>query len=135
MALQLEETIMREIGLGNNYRWFNGSGSCEYIRHDAASKIAGAIKTHHDNGEEIALPDASLIALVKQVSSHGDDSRYSLTNTWQAASYVIAHHIHIFGVDPSTARRQTGDLAGYIKKNYLSCRIQTNGAFFWDVER
>ena len=40
MAVELEQTVMREIGLGANYRWFNGSGSCEYIRREAVDKLA-----------------------------------------------------------------------------------------------
>jgi hypothetical protein len=96
MALPLEQEIMEEIGLGQHYGWFNGSGSCEYIREQAAASVGDAIQRRHIAGEEIMAPDGSLVALGREVAKWGDEDRYVLTKTWQALSYIIAHNIHMF---------------------------------------
>ena len=93
MALELESTIMTEIGLGMSYQWANGSGSCEYMRQHAARELPSAIQKHHNAGEKIVKPDSSLMALMEQ-ATHWDEDRYTLTIAWQVASYVIAAHIH-----------------------------------------
>lgn len=98
MALELESEIMREIGLGNHYSWFNGSGSCRGFARAAASKIEPAIEKHHAAGEQIAAPVRALIVLVDD-SLRINGSDYSLTKTWQVASDVIRAHIHLAGVD------------------------------------
>ena len=120
MALPLEQKIMGEIGLGQHYGWYNGSGSCQYIRRDAADKLAAAIQKHHDQDDEIVPPNHSLIALVKQIAHYGDNDRYTLTKTWVAASYVIAHHIHAFSLDAQKAAKSAADLRRYLTKTYLS---------------
>jgi hypothetical protein len=119
MSLLLEDTIMQEIGLGAHYNYFNGSGSCEYIRKKAARKLESTIQRHHDEGDEIAAPDLLLIDIVRQVATWGDNSRYSLTKTWQAASYVIAHHIHAFHSEPDAVGRMADELVEYIREAYL----------------
>ena len=94
MALELETKIMGEIGLGNHYNWYNGSGSCRYIRIVAANRLHSTIQKYHDRGEEIAPPHNLLISMVKDIAENVDSDAYTLTKTWQAASYVIAEHIH-----------------------------------------
>lgn len=94
MALPLESEVMRDIGLGNHYNWFNGSGSCGGIARAAAEKIGEAIKRRHRAGEEIAAPVPALIVLVTE-SLRKNGSDYSLTKTWQVASDVIQTHIHL----------------------------------------
>ena len=97
MALPLEQTIMSEIGLGQHYNWFNGSGSCKYIRHQAADAMAGVIQAHADKGEDIVPPDPSLIAEIKRISRQVDAAnQYTLTAVWIAASYTIAAHVNAF---------------------------------------
>ena len=120
MTMPLEETIMSEIGLGANYQWFNGSGSCRYLRQKAAEKLADAIQKHLDAGEEIAPPDTELVALVKRVAQVGDQSEYELTKTWQAASYVIAEHIHQARGSEENRREAYERLKQYIEQNYIS---------------
>jgi hypothetical protein len=95
MALELETQIIGEIGLGHpyGYNYFNGSGSCEYIRQEAARRIGGAIKKHADAGEMIAQPDDGLLALMHEATAW-DKDRYTLTKAWEVASYVIAAHIY-----------------------------------------
>lgn len=95
MALELETTIMDEIGLGHpyGYNFFNGSGSCEYIRKEAARRMGAAIKKHADAGEQIAQPDDGLLMLMEEATTW-DEDRYTLTKAWEVASYVIAAHIH-----------------------------------------
>jgi hypothetical protein len=93
MALELETTIMREIGLPSHYTRANGSGSCEYIRKDAAERLSGAIQAHHDAKEGIEAPDKDLVDLVKMVAAIGDTERYSLTKTWQACADAIRGHM------------------------------------------
>ena len=118
MALALETTIMMEIGLGDNYRWFNGSGSCEYIRQQAANKLEASIQKHYDAGERIIAPDSNLMALA-QASTRWDDSQYELTKAWQVMSYILAAHIHAVN-DPEQLTR----IAEYIRENYQSACSQ-----------
>ena len=106
MPLPLESTIMAEIGLGANYRWYNGSGSCEYTRKKAARKVASAIQAHVNAGDEIAAPNMRLIALVGRAACELDTNRYTLTKTWQVASDVIQAHIHGYG-DPDFLGQMT----------------------------
>ncbi len=120
--MPLEETVMREIGLGNHYNWYNGSGSCRYIRQKAADTLSDVIQKHHDNGEAIAPPDTALIQVLKRVASVGDDSDYSLTKTWQAASYIIAEHIHMANSDEVQRRESYERLKDYIEQNYIPNR-------------
>jgi len=94
MALELETIIMEEIGLGNHYHWYNGSGSCMHIRIQATDKLAEAIQTHAKVENAIAMPDKSLIQFAKNVAGSSLDSPYELTRTWEVCSYVIAAHIH-----------------------------------------
>jgi len=119
MAMPLEETIMREIGLGANYNWFNGSGSCRYIRQTAADKLASVIQKHQEAGEEIAAPDNHLVAVLKRVAQIGDESDYSLTRTWQAASYVIAEHIRQAKSTDQDKLAGYENLKSYIEQNYF----------------
>jgi hypothetical protein len=95
MAVELEQQIMREIGLGGHYSWFNGS-DCEYIRNDAAKRLPGILQRYHNEGKEVAAPDKELCDLLSDVARRGDDSRYTLTNTWQAASCVIQAHLYLY---------------------------------------
>lgn len=95
MAMPLEETIMTEVGLGMHFNWFNGSGSCEYVRRHAVDLLTEAIQKHHDAGEQIAAPNAEMIALARE-ATRWDDSQYVLTKSWQVTTEVIATHIHGF---------------------------------------
>lgn len=84
---------MAEIGLPSHYGRANGSGSCEYMRKDAARRLAGAIQSHHDTGDEIEAPDKDLTDLVKMVAEIGETSQYSLTKTWEACATAIRGHM------------------------------------------
>jgi hypothetical protein len=118
MAMELEAKIMGEIGLAQHFNYFNGSGSCEYIRKDAANKLGEAISNNVASGE-IASPNARVIGAVKRVAQIGDDSQDSLTKTWQAASEAIAAHIHAAGLEPEAQRKQLEDAAQFIEQQYL----------------
>jgi hypothetical protein len=119
MALELESEIMNEIGLGQHYNWYNGSGSCQYIRQEAANRVAPAIQKYHEAGEPIAQPDEDLVAILKRVAAIGDNSQYSLTKTWKAASYVIAEHIHQAGATEQDRTKAYGRLKQYVEKTFL----------------
>lgn len=95
MALELETKIMQEVGLGMHFNWFNGSGSCKYVREEAARNLAKAIEKHHKAGEKIVAPDNGLLALMDQATKW-DENQYILTIAWQVASYVIAAHMEAF---------------------------------------
>ena len=123
MALELETQIMEEIGLGNHYNWYNGSGSCRFIRIDAADKLFSTIQKHHDNGEEIAPPKNNLINTVKHIAEIGDSDNYTLTKTYQAASYVIAEHIHQAKTSEEEKIKAFENLNEYLKDNYLQKKI------------
>jgi hypothetical protein len=93
MAIELESTIMREIGFGCHYNWYSGSGGCRIIREKATDLVQKIIQKHYDAGESISRPDKGLIATLKKVARIGDNSEFSLTKTWQAASDIIRAHI------------------------------------------
>lgn len=125
MAMELESKIMGDIGLAPHFNYFNGSGSCEYIRKQAAEKLEGAIL---DNASgEIASPNYQVIGVVKRVAQVGDDSRYSLTKTWQAASEAIAAHIHAASLEPAQRKQFFEETAQYLEQQYLPAHAQGAG--------
>lgn len=85
MALELESTIMDEIGLGNNYRWYNGSGSCGHIRAKAVAMLPQVAGKHNLIIPADWLTYCQTAIQVDQVNSR----EYGLTNTWVACSYAI----------------------------------------------
>ena len=92
MALPLEKKIMQEIGLGMNYRYYNGSGSCRFLAKQAADKLPSAIKKHADAGEEIITPHFRLCKMASSfVGFEGSD--YELTAAWQACATIIRAHM------------------------------------------
>jgi len=124
MALELENEIMREIGLGNHPNWYQGSSSCEFRRMQAAEKLPKVIRKYHDKKDpkkdSIAEPNAWLCGLVTAVAQSGDKTRITLQNTWEAASHVIAEHIHVADLDEASRQRNYQRLADYITQTYLS---------------
>jgi len=90
MAVELEEKVMREIGLGNHYGWFNGSGSCAHIARNAVDKLASAMK---ENGLSLSKKWEKHCRKANQVDQF-DGGNYSLTNTWIACSYAIEDGIY-----------------------------------------
>lgn len=100
MAVELEEMIMAEIGLGSNYRWFNGSGSCGYIRRNAVDELPKVAKKHGLTIAPSWLNHCREADEVDQV----DGEQYSLTNTWIACSYAIQDAIY---------RKEGGEQAGF----------------------
>jgi hypothetical protein len=100
MAVELEQTVMRDIGLGNHYSWFNGSGSCEYIRRDAVNYLSDAAKKH-----DLIISPKWLAHCKKAIQVDGFGSgRYGLTNVWVACSYTIQDAIY---------RLEAGEAAGF----------------------
>ncbi|MBI2040779.1 MAG: hypothetical protein HYT16_01630 [DPANN group archaeon] len=93
MTLELESTIMGEIGFHSPPNWYAGSGSCVPIRENAAKRLPGVITKYNKAGQEIAPPQASLIALVGRAAQTLDKSEFSLDKTWKIASDVIQAHI------------------------------------------
>jgi glutamate synthase domain-containing protein 2 len=120
MAMELESTIMAEIGLGNHYTYYNGSETCAYTRKVAAEKLSKAIENHHKKDKNsIAKPDENLVGLVKEVAECGDEHSYDLTKTWVVASYVIAEHIHQAKSTDKERRENYDRVEQFIRKKYL----------------
>lgn len=119
MAAQLEQEIMREIGLGMHYDWRNGSGSCEYIRKDAAKRLPDALQAYHNQGKEVAAPNNDLCNLLYQVARNEED-RYTLTNTWCAASYIIQAHLYLYHAKSKQEQQKIiKDFSESIRNSYL----------------
>ena len=100
MAAPLEQDVMKAIGLGAHYSWFNGSGSCDYIRRHAVEKLEDAAKA---SGLQISpewLEVCKTATRVDQVNS----KNYGLTNTWIACSYAIQDAVY---------RSESGPDAGF----------------------
>src|SRR5689334_4096267 len=99
MAVHLESEIMNAIGLGNHYSWYNGSGSCEYIRKEAVKRLPQAINDKVAAGEKIAPPEHDLIRLAISVALN-EPRDTTLTKTWEVCSYVIQAHIELAHMEP-----------------------------------
>jgi pyrroloquinoline quinone (PQQ) biosynthesis protein C len=84
MAVELEQTIMREIGLGNHYNWFNGSGSCAGIAREAVDSLSRIAKQYN-----LAISVEWMEHCRKAVRVDTCSSNYTLTNTWITCSYAI----------------------------------------------
>jgi hypothetical protein len=119
MAMKLESEIMTEIGLGNHYSWYNGSASCRSIQIKAANKLFNIIQKHHNNNEEIATPEQSLINILKIIAEEGDLDNYTLTNTRQSVSYIIAVHINQTKTEENERNTAYDNLSKYLKNNFL----------------
>jgi hypothetical protein len=124
MAVELESKIMMGIGLGNHYTWFNGSGSCEYIRKAAARKLPEVIRKYSlekkDGVFEIAEPDERLCLLLLKVANLSDVSEYSLTRTWTAASDIIREHMCQANKTPLERKEAFDKMCNYLQENYLN---------------
>ena len=114
MAVELEEKVMQEIGLGQNYRWYNGSGSCGYIRQNAVDKLQSVAQDHDLSISPKWLERCKESTLVDNI----DGEQYSLTNVWITCSYAIRDAIY----------RQSG--SGGFEPPSLDKDWQ-----FWDKER
>lgn len=112
---QLEYRVMAKIGLGQNYRWFNGSGSCEYIRRSAVDNLPNALQELRNQGHKVAPTSQLLMDTVRRIANSYESSRYSLTNTWQALSYVISEHLEQgLETDPLVRERAFQSLNDYL---------------------
>lgn len=118
MAVPLEEEIMKEIGFGNHYYWYN-SILCAGLRTRAALSVEGAIREHYNARDEIGEPDPGLIATLLQImdSEPNDDS---LTYTWQAASEIIGIHIRYDKSEEEVKKIAYENLDNYLAQRFLS---------------
>jgi len=115
---QLEDKIMAEIGLGQNDSWYNGSGSCEYIRKEAVAQLRQKLENYREKGYKIAPTSELLVGTLQRIANSFESSRYSLTNTWQALSYVIAEHLHTANLSPDEQERAFQSLNDYLVAQY-----------------
>lgn len=90
MAVELESKVMEGIGLGQHYSWFNGSGSCRYIRNAAIDKLT---QVASENGLTIA-PEWTAYCRTASRADECGGSQYRLTNVWIACSYAIQDAIY-----------------------------------------
>jgi hypothetical protein len=119
MAIQLENTIMAEIGLSNHYHFYNGSGTCANLRTEAARKLPEVLKKYRQKGENVSEPDLRLCKLLTKIAQESESSPSSLTNTWQAASEIIARHITQAPLTPEERQKNYDGLAQYLQHRYL----------------
>lgn len=123
MSLLLEDTIMREIGLGNHYSWFNGSGSCAGIRRDAIRRLPEALRSHD------LTPHPALLRVLERVADQEgqydrDGGRYVLTKTWQATATAIRAHM-----DGNPA-----SVVDYVKRTYIESDPLDRGSMWRDIK-
>jgi len=126
VALELETQIMREIGLGMHYNWYGGSGSCREIRLNAVEKLPNILKAYHalglklkDRYSHVDSPNKQLIDLLSRISLESDNDSYTLQNTWEAASYIIAAHIHNADSTNEQKAKAYENLRKQLEKIYL----------------
>lgn len=89
MAVELEEKVMRKIGLGQHYNWFNGSGSCGYIARNAVDNLLRVAQKNN-----LVITDVWLAHCRKALRVDGSVGNFTLTNTWIACSYAIQDAIY-----------------------------------------
>lgn len=99
MAMPLESKVMEEIGLGQHYSWYNGSGSCQYTRDEAIRRLPEACTKNGLTVSPAWITHCRRASLADQV----DARNYGLTNVWVACSYAISDAIY---------RSQGGESAG-----------------------
>jgi hypothetical protein len=127
MALELESTIMREIGFGQHYTWHNGSGGCGGTRRAALKRLPVALQAHHDAGEAIAPPNHPLLTFLDLIELHEEaDYLYSLTKTWQASSDAIRAHMEA-GARPDEAAALFASYLDYFRRNYPKATREERG--------
>lgn len=127
MSLPLEDTIMRDIGFGNHFYWYNGSSSCRWIRQEAARQLPDAIRTQHQKGEKVVAPVNALIHLVQTVANweRGDAT---LTITWQIASDVIRAHMELCNVPEAERPEHIRKEIMYLQECYpLATEVERDG--------
>jgi hypothetical protein len=102
MAVVLEQEVMQGIGLGQNYRWYNGSGSCSHIRRKAVDQL---VSVAEKKGLQISSDWVAHCRKATRVDQVGS-GQFGLTNTWIACSYAIQDAIYRHeggeGYDPPT---------------------------------
>ncbi|HLC59349.1 MAG TPA: hypothetical protein VJH34_02395 [archaeon] len=117
MAMELEARIMKQIGLGQHYNWYAG-GSCREVRLNAVERLPRILRINHDIGLSVDIPYKPLIDILSRISVESD-SDYTLQNTWEAASYVIAAHIHNANYSNEQKTKAYEDLRKHLEKIYL----------------
>lgn len=141
MALELESSIMRQIGFAQHYNWHNGSRACGGVRKEAARKLPQIIQKSHDEGAGIAAPNHALCNLVWKVASTygvevdmmGEPSDDVLTKTWQCASDVIQAHISLYHATPEQQQAIIKKITADIRQNYGL--LQTGDRFYRKGDR
>lgn len=113
-----EDRIMGEIGLGAEYSWFNGSGSCEYLRTNAVSKLPEALERARKEGIAVTPTNDLLLRTLRTIAQSFETSKYSLTNTWQALKYVIAEHFQTANLPLEEQERSMQSLNDYLIEYY-----------------
>lgn len=83
MSFELEDTIMRELGLPHHYSTFEGSRSCRGVRRAAAAKLPAALRAH---GLGAHPPLMNAVMAVAEFGDIGDDT---IRKTWQACANAI----------------------------------------------
>jgi len=119
MALELESEIMNEIGFGMPHNWYNGSGSCAYIRRKATKVLGRVIEKYHKEGKEIAMPNASLLETLADVAEYGDNDDFCLTKTWQAASDIIRAHMSAVLLPEANREKEYQQIKEHVQTRYL----------------
>lgn len=92
MATELEQEIMKEIGLDQEWSWYQGSRDCIWIRKRAIDALSGALEKRGMKladrwGETIREADAADTLRDHGVS--GGNEGTSLVNVWKTISYAI----------------------------------------------
>jgi len=117
MAKELETKIMSEAGL-HDYRFMNGSSSCEYRRKTAAKDIPKIINKYYNEGNEIIPAQKSLTDLIKEASISLDTSNKEVTNTYRVAADVLMVHTKAFGLKPEDRKKFIEDSVSRLRNYY-----------------
>lgn len=115
--------MMAEIGLGNHYSWFNGSGSCRGIRIQASQRLPGVLRSHG------MTANPELMQIVERVAYNDRCGQYELTETWQCCSEVIRAHMDREG---GSTREQFRATVEYIRERYSPKPMTVDG--MWEMD-
>lgn len=118
MAYFAHEVVNKAFGEGfaaHGFSYWNGSGECERMRHDAAANLYDAISWYSGTQGGIAWPNDQLIAIVCAIAQVGENSRYSMSNTYDAIQDVVSVHMRASALAPEEQKHLFEQAAEHLK--------------------
>lgn len=91
----LEQKIMKEIGLSEHYTWYGGSDKCKATAWKAVNKLPDVLRNEGMNVSLECFSEVKYAQALDYVMTQG----WGLKNTWIACTYAIQDAIARKGKD------------------------------------